>query len=89
MTLFELGQIVATPGALETMDRLGIHPQNLLFRHSLGDWGDLDEEDSQLNDEAIATGQRILSSYKIQGEKVWVITEWNRSATTILLPSEY
>ena len=87
--LFELGQIVATPGALETMERLDINPALLLHRHAKGDWSEMYDEDAAANRQAVEDGDRILSSYVIQGEKVWVITEWNRSATTILLPSEY
>lgn len=65
----------------------------ILNRHLTGDWGDLDEEDKQRNDAAVKDGTRVFSSYNLTGEhegiKVWVITEWDRSVTTFLLPSEY
>ena len=87
---FDLGRIVATPGALEL---LGVHKTtlaSLLNRHTQGDWGDLDDEDVQTNNDALKLGNRILSQYKFPlGEKVWVITEADRSATTLLLPEEY
>jgi hypothetical protein len=93
--LFSLGQVVATPGALEALEMAGNAPSNFLRRHIRGDWGDLSSEDKTLNDESIQSGARIFSSYQLNdGEKVWVITEAAddsgcRLATTILLPSEY
>jgi hypothetical protein len=88
--LFELGRIVATPGALDAMEHAEVIPQNLLARHVSGDWGDLGEEDRQENDFSVKHGFRILSSYKLDtGAKVWIITEADRSATTFLLPEEY
>ncbi len=92
---FELGQVVATPGALEALREAGHQPAEFLDRHARGDWGDLDEEDRRLNDLAIVDGSRILSSYKLtRGEKVWLITEatddgGRRSCSTFLLPDEY
>ena len=87
---FALGQIVATPGALEAMQESGQTPQFFLERHASGDWGQVDSEDWQLNDEAVKEGTRLLSAYTtLKGRKLWVITEWDRSATTILLPEEY
>ena len=96
--LFRLGQILATPGALETLDRLGVDPLSLVLgRHVLGDWGDLCDEDKELNTHSLANGMRIFSSYKLTSatgdsattETVWVITEADRACTTILMPSEY
>ena len=87
--LFALGQTVATPGALEFCRENNVEPVQLLARHHHGDWGDLDFHDTLANEEAIEDGDRIFSSYKVAGEKVWVITEADRSATTVLLPSEY
>ena len=85
-----LGQIVATPGALEALQEAGQEPSELLARHLGGDWGDLSAEDKELNDQAIAQGNRILSAYRLKsGLKVWVITEADRSSSTILMPSEY
>jgi len=85
-----LGQIVSTPGALAAFQEANVHPYFLLARHQHGDWGELDEEDWQLNDAAVEDGSRILSAYVLStGIKIWIITEWDRSATTFLLPSEY
>lgn len=95
--LFRLGQILAKPGALATLDRLGVDPLSLVLgRHVLGNWGDLCDEDKQLNTHSLANGMRILSSYKLtkpgddtKTETVWVITEADRSHTTLLTPDEY
>ena len=85
-----LGRIVATPGALRLLSRLRTNPTALLYRHSQGDWGDVDPEDRTANDTYRRTGGRILSSYRLDAEtKVWVITEADRSSTCILLPEEY
>ena len=85
-----LGQVVATPGALEALQEAEVQPATLLVRHQRGDWGELDEDDKRLNDEAVTDEGRILSAYVLPtGVKVWIITEWDRSATTFLLPSEY
>jgi len=87
---FEPGRILATPGSLDELERAGVAPATLLLRHVRGDWGDLDEDDKCANERALADGDRLFSAYKLRtGEKVWIITEWDRSATTILLPSEY
>ena len=93
---FSLGQVVATPGALEALEEAGQTPIELIYRHAHGDWGEeLCEEDRRLNDEALVDGSRLLSAYKLNnGVKIWVITEavdehGNRAATTLLLPSEY
>ena len=86
---FSLGQTVATPGAMELLDRDGVSFITLLMRHARGDFGDLDDEDRQINEDAVREGFRVLSSYELESGKVWVITEYDRSATTILLPSEY
>ncbi len=87
--LFALGQTVATPGALNAMEQFDISPLSLLSRHQRGDWSDLTEEDRRENEFAVQEGSRILSAYKIEAVKFWVITEADRSATTILLPEEY
>lgn len=87
---FELGQTVATPGALEALDQNGIAPIVILARHVAGDWGVLDAHDTAANEAALMHAARILSSYPLpDGGKVWCITERDRSVTTILLPSEY
>lgn len=101
---FPLGRLVATPGALALVQGRRINIFALIERHVLGDWGDLHEEDKQENENALKEGRRLMSAYVVdkssdniagfgeegyEGEKVWVITEWDRSVTTVLLPSEY
>ena len=88
--LFDLGQLVATPGALAVLEKTGQNPMEFLSRHVTGDWGDLPEEDKKENQFSLEKGFRLLSSYKTNaGDKVWVITEGSRCHTTILLPDEY
>ena len=84
-----LGGIVATPGALELLSEAGEDPLRYLARHASGDWGDLDEEDRRENERSLKHGWRILSSYPVGGKTVWVITDADRSVTTLLLPEEY
>jgi hypothetical protein len=87
---FELGALVSTPGALELLASAGKQPLDYIIRHISGDWGDIDEHDRLVNEQALAHGGRLLSSYRIAGEeRIWVISESDRSATTILLPSDY
>jgi hypothetical protein len=92
---FQPGQIVATPGAIEAMRASGQNAQDFLSRHLRGDWGDLDDEDRKLNDEALTDGSRLLSAYATRKDvKLWVITEavgddGMRLCTTILKPEEY
>lgn len=87
---FSPGQIVSTPGALAAMEEHNCQPLTLLARHLAGDWGVLSAEDAQLNDEALKSDGRLLSSYPLGGDtRIWVITERDRSVTTFLLPSEY
>jgi hypothetical protein len=71
------------------MQEAGVSALALLSRHQRGDWGDLCKEDKQTNEQALATGERIFSSYQLATAKFWVITEADRSVTTILLPEEY
>lgn len=88
--LFALGQVVATPGALEALEEAQQTPQEFLTRHVQGDWSTLDPHDQQANAQAAKEGNRILSAYETKlGTRVWLITEWDRSVTTLLLPSEY
>jgi hypothetical protein len=88
--LFALGQVVATPGALNAMTEFNVAPLDLLHRHVTGDWSDLSEDDQQQNLLAIRSGLRMFSSYKLGAStKIWIITEANRSSTTLLLPDEY
>ena len=89
-TRFALGRILATPGALRVMQEAGESPLRLLKRHAHGDWGDLHEDDQRANELAIRRGMRVLSAYVLTtDDRVWIITEADRSATTILLPEEY
>jgi hypothetical protein len=89
-SLFPLGALVSTPGALSALEECGIAPLALITRHAQGDWGDVSPEDAQANLDALSHGDRLLSSYSLAGgTKVWVITEADRSVTAILLPSEY
>lgn len=88
--MFETGRLVGTPGALLALRTTRTSVWDLLKRHITGDWGDLDAEDKAENDFSVREGFRILSAYHLSdGSKVWVITEADRSATTILLPEEY
>jgi hypothetical protein len=84
-----LGRVVATPGALNFLGKSGGHPFDLLARHATGDWGELCAFDHRQNEIALREGYRVLSSYPVGRERVWVITEADRSVTTILLPEEY
>ena len=87
---FSLGQIVGTPGALAALAEAGKNPVEFLWRHISGDWGDVDDEDRQANELSLLDDNRILSAYKLStGERLWIITEADRSSTTLLLPSEY
>ena len=88
--LFELGAVCSTPAALAALEEAGQEPAGLLVRHAAGDWKDLCADDRRANRLSLEQGGRILSAYVLDsGVKVWVITEWDRSVTTILLPSEY
>lgn len=87
--LFPVGQVVATPGALALMERAGIAPMELLRRHVSGDWGVLPPEDVKENEYSITRNLRILSSYPVLDDRIWIITEADRSSTTFLLPDEY
>lgn len=85
-----LGRVVGTPAALEALAAAGADVLDLLARHARGDWGDLGAEDKRLNDRAVKEGSRLLSAYLVgDGVKVWIITEADRSVTTVLLPDEY
>jgi len=89
MALFEVGQFVATTGALAHCERHSINPLLLLGKHAGGDWGDLGADDVAANVHAVQHDERILSAYVLNGEKLYVITEWDRSVTTLLLANEY
>ena len=87
--LFPLGAVRATPGALDLLDRTSTNAALFLDRHQRGDFGTVGAEDAQANKDAIKNGNRILSSYTIGGERLWIITEADLSGTTLLLPEEY
>ena len=89
-TPLPLGQTTTTPGALAVLLGLGVSPVELLDRHALGDWGDLDPGDRRRNERAVRDGDdRVVSHYRLTDDVwVYVITEWDRSVTTLLLPSE-
>ena len=90
MSKFPLGRVVATPDALEALQKAGQSPAFFLDRHAVGDWGSVCEEDKQANDEALVTGGRLLSAYQtLKGVRLWVITEADRSSTCVLLPENY
>ena len=87
---FPLGQIVATPGALRAIEEAGDDPMAFVVRHQAGDWGELHEDDIRENEYSVQHGLRLLSAYQTtNGERIWIITEADRSATTLLLPGEY
>ena len=80
---------MATPGALEAIREAGEDPRSCLARHASGDWGDLCEHDRRENGLALKHGRRLLSSYPVGEGRIWIITEADRSVTTLLLPEEY
>jgi hypothetical protein len=86
--LFNTGRVVITRNALDKVPPLDV--QNGIRRHTQGDWGDLVEEDRLSNERALVDDGQLLSVYQATtGQKFWIITEWDRSATTILLPEDY
>ena len=91
---FCLGQIVATPGAIEAMESSGQDAASFLRRHAAADWGEVSPDDGELNNASLVDGSRILSAYRtLKGMKIWVITEatdddGHRAATTLLLPED-
>lgn len=88
--LFPIGLMVATPTALAAFARNGQTPLPFLQRHQSGDWGDLDKDDREANNAALKNGSRILSAYYLNDrEKIWIITEADRSSTCVLLPEDY
>lgn len=88
--LFPLGQVLATPGALEECQQADRNPLAYVARHARGDWGDLGHEDVSANEQALEQGGRIFSAYTLPtSERLWVITEADRSVTTVLTPLEY
>lgn len=87
---FPLGRTVATPGALAAIESAGQKPEEFLSRHANGDWGEVGPLDARANETALKDGSRLLSAYTTSdGVMLWIITEADRSVTTILLPEEY
>ncbi len=87
---FALGQIVMTPGTAAAFAATGERPFPFLARHQQGDWGEVSPEDAAENNFSVTHGFRILSAYALRdGTRIWILTEADRSATTILLPDEY
>ena len=87
---FPAGQIVMTAGVNDLVQRGALDPLPYLQRHFNGDWGDLCDDDRRANDAALKSGDRLFSSYQVTPTlKLWIITEWDRSVTTLLLPDEY
>lgn len=88
--IFNLGRVVVTPNALRLLEQHGISPLTLLKRHVTGDWGDVPADDARANQHALKPGCRLFSSYRIATDAtIWLITEADRSVTTLLLPSDY
>ena len=89
-SLFPMGQVVATPGALAALAAAAVELSVLLARHAVGDWGDVSAADWKENESSLNHGFLLISSYRLTGgAKVWIVTEADRTATTLLLPSEY
>jgi hypothetical protein len=88
--LFPLGRLAATPGAIDALQRANQHAFEFVARHARGDWSELDEHDTRENQFSLEHGFRVVSNYKTRaGEVLWIITEADRSVTTLLLPDEY
>jgi len=92
---FQLGQVVATPAALKAIEDAGQDPGFFLDKHAAGDWGEVDAGDKRANEDALVSGDRLLSAYlTLKNVRLWIITEaeddqGNRAATTLLLPEQY
>ncbi len=87
---FPLGEIVTTRTLFEHCEMNYFTLLPYLVRHAQGDWGEVCQEDKETNDYALENGERLLSAYTLpDGEKIWIITEWSRSVTTMLFPSDY
>lgn len=87
---FNFGNVVATTPLFEYCKARGFALFPYMVRHASCDWGDVFKEDWESNDEALKNGQRLLSEYKLpDGKRIWIITEWDRSATTLLFPEDY
>jgi hypothetical protein len=90
MSKFSIGKTLATPAALTALEESGQSANLFLDRHVQGDWGEVDAADQQANDDALISGERLLSAYRtLKGQRIWIITEADRTSTTILTPQEY
>lgn len=98
MSKFETGRIVMTRGIYDKIygrdqfdDAFNTFVHKSMERYMSGDWGELCDEDKEQNEQALKDGDRLMGSYenKERGWKIWIITEWDRSVTTILFPDEY
>ena len=88
--LFPLGHVCATPAAMDLMEQLSLSPLEFIVRHVFGDWGQVCQDDREANQAALQNGTRLLSAYELPGaQRLWVLTEADRSVTTLLLPSDY
>jgi hypothetical protein len=92
----KLGQCVMTAGISELMhenEQFIVFVRSCMARHQKGDWGEMDDDDKKRNDEALVNGERLMSAYTLKSTimdiKIWIITEWDRSVSTVLLPDEY
>jgi hypothetical protein len=89
-TFITLGRVVATPGALAVLEEARESALGYLMRHASGDWGEIPPEDWEENEFSIERELRVLSAYTLRnGTRIWIITEADRSITTLLLPEEY
>ncbi len=95
MNKFQLGQIRATPAALEAIEDAGQTPAYFLYRHSQGDWGEVSKGDAAFNDQALVSGERLVSAYRtLKNVRLWIITEavgddGKRASSTLLTPNDY
>ena len=87
---FKLGTVVATRGVMEYINEDVGMIFSYIARHAIGDWGDACKGDKKTNEDALKNGMRLMSVYKLKdGKTIWIITEWDRSVTTVLFPDEY
>jgi hypothetical protein len=86
--LFALGEVSTTRSALERLHALGLEPSDLIARHQVGDWGDIDDADVAMNEESLHEKQRFFSSYDIEEERFWVLTSADHSRTIVFLPGD-
>lgn len=89
MEKFPLGRIVATLGALKLLTEQGLTPTMFIQRHANADWGNISREDWIANDQGLINGDRLLSAYSLGQDRLWILTEADRSSTCLLLPHEY